>query len=166
MPERKYQNDGGPGFTDLAGLIRKACSSPLADLESLVDRGLLNTLAENCDAHGKNFSLLYRAGTVELAPCYDLVSTLYWPALDRKLSMRLGRTYQVERLRKDDLSGFAKDLGVSPRLVHQRLDRLLDAAGPAWEQLASLPELAGHESLVRTLHTNWRSLARQLTRAG
>ena len=32
MPDRKYQVDGGPGFADMATLIRRACSAPPADL--------------------------------------------------------------------------------------------------------------------------------------
>ncbi len=82
MPERKYQTDGGPGFPEMALLIRKACRAPLVDLERLMDIALFNALVGNCDAHGKNFSLLYRDGYVGLAPFYDLLSTTYWPELD------------------------------------------------------------------------------------
>lgn len=104
MPERKYQSDGGPGFSDPFRLIRGACTAPIHDLELLVGIALFNLLVGDCDAHGKNFSLLHREDTIGLAPFYDLVSTTCWPELDTKLSMRIGKEYGLHRV--DLAAGF------------------------------------------------------------
>jgi len=162
MPERKYQNDGGPGFTDMAMLIRKACTAPLADLERLIDISLFNALVGNCDAHGKNFSLLYHDGLIELAPFYDLLATTYWPELDTKLSMKFGHTYRLSDLREDDCTGLARDLGVAPKMVSRRLDRLREVAPAAWDRLLDLPGLHSQNILVESIRAGWESRICQL----
>ncbi|PKL76424.1 MAG: hypothetical protein CVV27_10325 [Candidatus Melainabacteria bacterium HGW-Melainabacteria-1] len=128
MPDRKYQADGGPGFTDLVRVIRRACTAPIIDIELLVGIALFNLLVGNCDAHGKNFSLLHRENRNGLSPFYDLVSTTMWPELDTKLSMRFGKEYRLDKNERADLAVFAADLGVKAILVTQRLDSLIEAA--------------------------------------
>jgi len=39
-----------------------------------------NWIVGNCDAHGKNYSLLYDRGAPTLAPLYDIVSTRSTPS--------------------------------------------------------------------------------------
>jgi serine/threonine-protein kinase HipA len=52
----------------------------------LLDDVIFNVIVGNNDAHGKNFSLLYRHGSpgepdIRLSPLYDVVSTVYYPEL-------------------------------------------------------------------------------------
>lgn len=169
MPDRKYQADGGPGFTDIATLIRRAGTAPLADMEALIDIALFNLFSGNCDAHGKNFSLLYREGqpvgnySVTLAPFYDLVSTTIWPELNTKLSMRIGKEYRLERIAASDLDGLSADLGVKPALVRERRDSMIARSAQAWEHIASLPELASGEELLARLRKGWNERARRIS---
>lgn len=162
MPDKKYQADGGPGFQDVARLVRRTCSAPLRDIERLIDIGLFNVLVGNCDAHGKNFSLLYRDQGVELAPFYDLVSTTYWPQLDTKLSMRFGTDYRLEKIDRDSLAAFAADLGVKPGLVKDRLDELIRRSRSAWEDVYALPESAEAFAVLEKLRRGWESRAETL----
>lgn len=162
MPDRKYQSDGGPGFKEMASLIREACSTPLDDLERLVDAALYAVLVGNCDAHGKNYSILYADGSVGLAPLYDLVSTAFWPDLDTALSMRFGMTHRLPDLGPDDLAGFAKDLNVAPRAVQRRLDRLREIAPDAWDRLLGLPELSSETSIMESIRAGWEERMRWL----
>jgi serine/threonine-protein kinase HipA len=163
MPDRKYQSDGGPGFADIAGLVKRVCSLPLADLERLIDIAVFNVLIGNCDAHGKNFSLLYMENHIGLAPFYDLVSTTYWGELDTKLSMRFGKTYKLDEIRRTDLEGFARDLGVKPKAVEERAVRLMESAAAAWEKVFPLPELQVHHTLVEHIRCGWEYRSKRLT---
>lgn len=165
IPERKYQADGGPGFTDLTRLIRRACSIPLSDLEKLIDVALFNVAVGNCDAHGKNFSLLYRNSKLSLAPFYDLLSTIYWPQLGTKLSMKFGNTYKLHTVDHESLALFAKDLGVSEKVIYKRLHRLHEAAPSAWERLFHLNELNEQLPMLESIHAHWNGQMRSMVGA-
>ena len=78
-----------------------------SDIESLVRGCLFNVLVGNCDAHGKNFSILYGPGGPSLAPFYDLLSTTAYPGLECRLSMKVGKEYRIDDVGADDLGLFA-----------------------------------------------------------
>jgi len=137
-------------------------STPL-ELERLIDIALFNALVGNCDAHGKNSSLLYQDGYVGLAPFYDLLATTYWPELDTKLSMKFGRTYRLSDLREADLAGLAHDLGVATKAVRKRLDRLREAAPAAWNLILNLPGMQSQVNLVASTRAGWESRTRQMS---
>ena len=40
------------------------------------------------DAHGKNFSILYRGGTPRLTPVYDSLCTTVYPSIAKKMAMK------------------------------------------------------------------------------
>ena len=73
--DSKYQAEGGPSVRETVELLRRATGVPAHELPRLWEALVFNWLIGNCDAHGKNFSLLYDAGAPTLAPLYDLVST-------------------------------------------------------------------------------------------
>jgi serine/threonine-protein kinase HipA len=166
MPDRKYQADGGPGFADVSRLVRGLCSNPLAGLEALIDIAIFNALIGNCDAHGKNFSLLYGEEGTSLAPFYDLVSTTSWPELSTKLSMRFGKEYRLDELGSRELDAFAKELGVKPGLAHERARALAAVAGPAWRAVCELPELADAQGLLDRMEAGWDGRAARLGLVG
>jgi len=89
-PELKYQQEGGPNLKKCFELVRSVCSIPGPDLLRLFDAVVLNYLIGNCDAHGKNFSLLREGTTVRLSPLYDLVSTHAYPELRFELMLLNG----------------------------------------------------------------------------
>jgi serine/threonine-protein kinase HipA len=163
MPDRKYQTDGGPGFIDLARLIRSACSNPLPDIEALLRIALFNFLMGNCDAHGKNFSLLFQGSRTELAPFYDLVATTVYPDLETKLSMRIGKEYRIDRIGKAELAGFAQDAGVKPRVVMDDLDGLIATVPAIWDRVASLRELAGSAELIDRIRSGFDERAKRVS---
>ncbi len=167
LPERKYQSDGGPGYAQIAELVRRVCWSPLSDLEKLIDSILFNLLIGNCDAHGKNYSLLYSpphegACSISLAPFYDLLATTYWPELERSLSMKVGRTYTLARVGPEDLDYLASDLGVGSKLMHTRLDRLIETAPKAWDLVGEASVLRSQGSLIESIRAGWQERAHQL----
>lgn len=164
LPDRKYQSDGGPGFSDLSRIIRNECATPVQDIERLVRCALFNALLGNCDAHGKNFSILYGESGLTLAPFYDLLSTTVYPGLERKLSMRLGKENRIDKVATPDLAAFATDIGVRPRFVTGELERLVAEAGTAWDEMSTLTELEPYGDTVARMHDGWAQRAARLLR--
>lgn len=164
MPDRKYQSDGGPDFAVIADMIRNACAFPVQDLERLVAVALFNILIGNCDAHGKNFSMVHGEGATSLAPFYDLVSTTFWKELDTRMSMRFGGVWHIDAIGKPQLTVFARDIGVRPALVDSMAGSMMDAAESAWSRVSGLPELTGQGVVLDTMQKGWMQRAAGLRR--
>jgi len=129
--DRKYQAEGGPGVREVAGLLRAATAVPALELPRLWEALVFNWLIGNCDAHGKNFSLLYDSGAPTLAPLYDLVSTVAYPELTTRLAMRIDGAVHIEEAGMDAWVRLAGEIGVSERFARRTtaavLERVIDA---------------------------------------
>jgi serine/threonine-protein kinase HipA len=125
VSEHKYQKEGGPSLKQCFGLVREVSSAPVIDLAQLLDEVVFNYIVGNNDAHGKNFSLLYRPGAgeleIRLAPLYDVVSTVYYPELSRDMAMRIGEQYSSEKVTLRDFEKLADDAKLGKPLVRGRL---------------------------------------------
>jgi serine/threonine-protein kinase HipA len=138
VSENKYQKEGGPSLKQCFALLREVSSAPVLDLAHLLDAVIFNYLVGNNDAHGKNFSLLYRgvgtasreAGTANLetrlAPLYDVVSTRYYPELTRELAMKIGGEYSSDKVSKANFEQLAEDAGLAKPLVRRRVPELAE----------------------------------------
>ncbi len=140
VPETKYQKEGGPSLRDCFNLLREVSSTPVIDLARLLDAVIFNYLVGNNDAHGKNFSLLYPgAGTgdiqIRLAPLYDVVSTVYYPELNKEMAMKIGGEYSSERVTPQNFEKLAEEAGLAKPLVRRRVPELAEAI------LATIPIL-------------------------
>lgn len=122
---KKYQNEEGPSLKQCFRLIREQSSVPVLDIDHLLNAVIFNFLIGNCDAHGKNFSLLYLDG-VRLSPLYDLICTLYYDELDSKMAMKLGGEYDIHKIRPKHFDLFAEEVGLSKAELHKRLLKLSD----------------------------------------
>ncbi|MES1991838.1 MAG: type II toxin-antitoxin system HipA family toxin [Pseudomonadota bacterium] len=89
-PELKYEDEGGPGTERSLDLIGRATARPAADRLGFLRMLIFHYLVGNADAHGKNYALLYRDKTPDLAPLYDVVCTAAYPRLAKKLAMEIG----------------------------------------------------------------------------
>lgn len=92
-PDMKYEREGGPSIATCQELITQQTAQPARDQIEFLNRVLFNYLIGNADAHGKNFSLLYRGDRPKLAPAYDLLSTDVYPELSEKMAMKIGGLY-------------------------------------------------------------------------
>lgn len=122
LPRQKYQRQGGPTLADLATVIVRHSAEPLIDLERLTRWVLANVCLGNNDAHAKNLSLLYTPGGPRLAPAYDVVCTLAYPALDQEFSLALGGVYTLDAMTGAAFRKLARTLQMS----HGHLRHLLD----------------------------------------
>ncbi len=96
LPELKYEREGGPGVDQCLGLLKEYAKRPAVDRLNFIHRLIFNYLIGNCDAHGKNFSLLYGEKQPRLAPAYDLMSTAVYPNLSHKMAMKIGGQYDPD----------------------------------------------------------------------
>lgn len=123
--ENKYQAEGGPSLPQCVELLRDISTNPVKDIQNLVDVVIFNYIIGNCDAHGKNFSLLYKGNNnIRLAPFYDLLSTLIYPELSKKMSMKIGSQYKINAVVPKDFIEMAQQCGLNPRMVKQRIIEL------------------------------------------
>jgi serine/threonine-protein kinase HipA len=164
VPEMKYQKEGGPSLKQCFTLLRAVSSAPVIDLARLLDAVLFNYLIGNNDAHGKNFSLLYRPAQtgqfeVRLAPLYDAVSTYFYPELTREMAMRIGDAYRSERVTKADFEKLAADAGLSKPLVNRRIPELAEAILAKLEGILSgVPSVQTLAEQIRTRCKHVREL--------
>ncbi len=129
VSEYKYEREGGPSIQNCFKLIRDACLIPAKDIGSLLDAIIYNYLIGNNDAHGKNFSLLYRRTSAQalatsFAPLYDLICTAYYPDLSKRMAMKLGGEYESARIYPRHFERLADENGLAKPGVRRRVQAL------------------------------------------
>jgi serine/threonine-protein kinase HipA len=122
--ERKYQDEGGPSASQAVALLRDASAVPAQDLPTFWRALVFNWLIGNCDAHAKNYSLLYDAGAPTLAPLYDLVSTTVYDGLKRRLAMSIDGARVIGEVNAGAWDKLAGELGFSKRFADSARDEI------------------------------------------
>lgn len=157
-PEKKYQEQGGPGIGKVGELIRQRISArdqhavALAFFEGFV----FNVATLGTDAHAKNYSLLLDQDRVSLAPLYDLLSAaLYYDETkeSRKLrpSMWVDGEYSFERATPENLAREGVRLGLTDDEARASVQRVL---GGATDALVSAATDAGREDMAAAAERN------------
>lgn len=123
-PERKYQSEGGPLLRDCIVLLREWSSVPVLDICGFIDGLIFNMVVGNADAHGKNYSMLYRGKDRRLAPFYDLVCTLAWPELSQNLSMKIGGCTVMKTLAPAHWKKMAAETNLGWPMIRERMASL------------------------------------------
>lgn len=134
MPDQKYQNEGGPSFTDCERMLRYGVQ-PVLDKQQIIAWTIFNFLIGNCDAHAKNISLMISEKGIRLAPFYDIMSTIIYDGLSDKMAMKIGGHYERNIIVARHWEKFANDIDVKSTIVLQILR----------EFSKKLPELAQRE---------------------
>jgi serine/threonine-protein kinase HipA len=126
MPTRKYQEDGGPGISQITALIRRVSADPEADVERFLKANVFNWLIGGTDAHAKNYSFLIDAGDeVRLGPLYDLSSQLPYPDLiAQRVAMKIGEHYDIARVTPSDWRHLARSCAVDEEQVIDMLTEM------------------------------------------
>ncbi len=134
-PDMKYENEGGPSLQMCFQLIRTNSVNPIADVKALLQWTVYNYLIGNVDAHGKNVSFLFSERGPELAPFYDLLSTVIYPNLSSKAAMKIGGEYRPDWVASRHWQRFATDIDVNFKIVHQTIERMSKKIGLEAESL-------------------------------
>jgi serine/threonine-protein kinase HipA len=140
-PDKKYQEEGGPSLARIAGVLQEVAEH--SALDSLLGAVTLNVALGNCDAHGKNFSLLHdRSGRLRLAPLYDLMATRLYP-IDDKLAMYVDGVQKADRVTADRIVNEALRWQIAESrarsIVADHLERLPAAVEAAANETGGVP---------------------------
>ncbi|HUB35399.1 MAG TPA: type II toxin-antitoxin system HipA family toxin [Solirubrobacteraceae bacterium] len=140
-PAHKYEEDSGPTLARVAEVLRDF-AEPTA-IEALLRAVTLNVAIGNCDAHGKNFSLLHTdSGGLRLAPLYDLMATRLYP-VDDHLAMYVDTVQRADRVTAERLVNEAAGWGMrrqrAEEIVGDLLERLPAALVAAAEETTDAP---------------------------
>jgi serine/threonine-protein kinase HipA len=136
LPSDKYQNEGGPGPTEIVNLLRASAfggetsrgkvgvSAAEKDVATFLDAVIFSWLIGGTDAHAKNYSILIGAGgLVRLAPLYDVASILAYADIDpkkAKLAMKIGGEYRLRDIGPSEWRKLATELRLDPEAVIER----------------------------------------------
>jgi len=145
----KYQAEGGPGVVEAMSLIDEVSTAPARDRPQLWLALVFNVLIGNCDAHGKNYSLLYDSRAPRLAPLYDLVSTAAYDELTKTLAMSVDGARKLEEVDPAAWRELATQTGFAPRFLEQRVAPFVERVREAVPELASASEHA--DPIVREI---------------
>lgn len=140
-PEIKYEREGGPSISACRDVVAKHAAHPASDRIKLLNIILFNYLVGNADAHGKNFSLLYKGNKPELAPAYDLLSTAVYPGLSKEMAMKIGGEYEPGKVYARHFHGLVSDTKTAQSAVNRQIktmgDKTADAASGLKASLAA-----------------------------
>ena len=125
-PEIKYQDQGGPSVVECVRLLRDM-HLPGSDVMSFVDRVVFNFIIGNGDAHGKNFSVVYKDGRPRLAPQYDLICTTVYPQIGRKMAMKFDGKFEFRWITPGKIVRTLERAGIGGKLVLDSIRRQIAA---------------------------------------
>ena len=151
LSEYKYQNDGGPGIADIYNLLKEKTSIPLLEMRSFLQYVLFNFIIGNCDAHGKNYSIMYKNNSIKLTPLYDTVCTLAYPNLTNKLSMKIGKHAEIKKVNKEDLTILAEQIGLKAKAVCDTYFEIFENVSKAFEKVKKDPALKNYGNLIKNI---------------
>ena len=125
LPKQKYEGRGGPSLKDMYDTLRASASVPAREMARLTDFVIYNFLIGNPDSHAKNYSLIYRPSSVQLAPIYDVnnaaaFSNHFKRQLPR-MAQSIGGTFLSTEVGPEHWRAFAKDIGLSWPALRKRL---------------------------------------------
>lgn len=147
-PSNKYE------ATHAAGLLRtvdQILGSTGAE-EGL--RRLVATVATgNCDAHLKNWSLIYPDGIrADWSPLYDQVATVAFPQVERRPALRIGHAHHLHEVRWEHIRWVGEFAGISP----ERCDAVIDDTLLRFARSFSAVEM--YDQLRETLSKLWTTV--------
>ena len=138
-PEIKYQDQGGPSVVDCMRALQ-SLRLPASDVMSFIDRVVFNFLIGNGDAHGKNFSVLYRTRAPRLAPVYDALCTTVYPAIAKKMAMKFDGKFEFRWVTPGKIARTFARAGIGEKAVIDSIARQIAALRKNLPALSDLAE--------------------------
>ncbi len=154
-PSAKYESNQtgipGPTLKDIFELTRHHL--PPTDIVRLLDMVVFNVLACNTDAHAKNYSIMIRGNGTSLAPMYDVMCGEVWENVTKNLAQKIAGKSRGDYLMGRHWQRFARECGLNPRQVLERVSTLAKSAiaeaGAAESDVVAMPA-GGHAILNQT----------------
>ncbi|HSK11788.1 MAG TPA: HipA domain-containing protein [Phnomibacter sp.] len=123
-------------YEEIGTIIKRMVPAAIPNLERLFYLVLFNYVFSNGDAHLKNFSLIHNGdGDLQLAPAYDLLSTVLHTPNDADTALELyENSYSSSYYSRyghygsDDFLAFGKRIGLLEKRVLRFLKKFIDNA--------------------------------------
>lgn len=136
VPTQKYQNEGGPGISDIMDLLLGS-DDPNKDRYDFFKANVLFWLLGATDGHGKNFSVsLLPGGRFRMTPLYDVLTVQ--PTVDArqierkyfKLAMNFGNSnhYKVANIVGRHIVETGVQSGLSRAVLHGLFEELQETS--------------------------------------
>lgn len=138
--DRKYQAEGGPSVAEAVQLLRRCTPVPALQLPRFWSALVFHWVIGNCDAHAKNFSLLYQSRSPTLAPLYDLVCTAVYPELTTRLAMTIDGATDIADVDIDAWAALAAEVDLGEGFARRSAADILERAAAAASALVATDE--------------------------
>jgi serine/threonine-protein kinase HipA len=129
-PSAKYEANQtgirGPNLKDMFEVTRRHL--PATEIIRLLDLVVLNILCCNTDAHAKNYSIMIRGNGASLAPIYDIMCGEVWGNVTKNLAQTIAGKSRGDDIKGKDWQRFARDCGLNPKQVVDRVGALAKSA--------------------------------------
>lgn len=154
-PDRKYQQDGGPGINQIAALFdnlsdaRDQADSRRRFFDALV----FNVSAACTDAHAKNFSMLLSGRRATLAPLYDVGTHAPYPSGEPlRSAMKVDDEYGLDAIGLPELLKAATKLRIPADVAADRVAHIRTNMAAAFAEAAAamtgIPGVRGYAATV------------------
>lgn len=138
ISENKYESRGGPRIKDNFDIIMKNVyfRNRVEATYNFLDWICFNLLIGNNDSHSKNISLVLRGGKIELAPLYDLISTVVYPKLKNEFAFTIGDRNEFSKIGKKQFEMLDKELGLKVGTMTERMQLVHDKVMEVKDEVA------------------------------
>jgi serine/threonine-protein kinase HipA len=144
-------------YDTIGRLIFDLFPNRFEQLAEFIRRLVVNLLIGNGDAHLKNWSVIYRDKvTPQLAPAYDLVSTIHYVRND-SLALNMAGEKRFEAIDASHFERLARRMEAPPKFVLDTVTQTMAAARKAWPQIIRQSPLP--ETMRNRLSRHWDSLS-------
>jgi serine/threonine-protein kinase HipA len=166
LPSAKYECNytgiQGPTLKDIFDVTRRHMAP--TDIVRLLDIVIANVLVCNTDTHAKNYSIMIRGSGASLAPMYDVMCGEVWENVTKNFAQKIAGKSRGDDLKGRDWQRFARECGLNPRQVIDRVSALsgsaIAEAGAAEAEVAAMP--AGNHAILNQTRQAVESRARAL----
>ncbi len=155
-----HQEYSATNYDTIGRLIFDLFPNRFEQIEELIRRLVVNILIGNGDAHLKNWSAIYRDKvTPQLAPAYDLVSTIHYVQND-SLALNLGGEKRFESINDAHFDRLARRMEAPPKFVLDVVKQTVATARKAWPGI--IREIGLPENMRERLYGYWAGLSEPL----
>ncbi|MSQ71729.1 MAG: type II toxin-antitoxin system HipA family toxin [Betaproteobacteria bacterium] len=147
-------------YDTIGRLIFDLFPNRFEQLAEFIRRLVVNILIGNGDAHLKNWSVIYQDKVApQLAPAYDLLSTLHYVAND-SLALNLAGEKRFESIDASHFDRLARRMEAPPKFVLGIVRETLENAQKAWPGI--IRETGLPENMRERLYSYWGGLSEAL----
>lgn len=145
----------GPTFTPRPGPTLTDMAACLVDhlgpgrLLPFIDAVVFNVVIGNADSHARNYSVLLSPdGNVDMAPLYDLVSTVCFDGIDQEYAQRVNGVFELSQITIADLITEVVRWGIPAKLANTRVHDLVEKMKAQLNGARDLASSSGGDPVV------------------